>query len=200
MKNTLLVILISVALAVPCLAADSAGATKVSFETVGDFALKLAAIRGRSAATPEAAAASLRAAGVNLTVDLSAKLTEGTAARILSDLGVRVANPATPGNELTVERSSQLISTVGRNALLGTEGGPPPGPPPSDLPIQCLVAKNHGTCQECCKIETGCGDVTEDPTTGDPLPGPQPAFACNVCAKFCKSFQPPDPSDPAPQP
>ena len=63
MKRTLLALLISVALIVPSLAASADGAKNV--ETVGGFAVKLAAALGRSPATPEAAAASLKKAGVN---------------------------------------------------------------------------------------------------------------------------------------
>ena len=198
MKKTLLALLISVALVVPSLAASGDGARNV--ETVGGFAVKLSAALGRAPATPEAAAASLRRAGVNLTADLGAKLTHDTATRILADLGVKVANSATPGNEMTVALSSQLALTLGRsNALVGTEGMAP-APDATDLPTECLLEKNHGECQECCKLATLCGDIIDDPNTGDPLPIPQPAFACNVCAKFCKTFEPPPPSDEAPLP
>ena len=192
-------------LAVSSLAAsgdEARGKVETKVETVGGFAVKLAAVRGRAASTPEAAAASLRSAGVNvnLTADLGAKLTHDTATRILADLGVKVANPAAPENEITVALSRQLALSLSRSNILVGTAGMPPAPDPTDLPMDCLVAVNFGTCQECCKVATSCGNIREDPDTGDPLPGSQPPFPCNHCAKFCKSFQPPDISPEAPQP
>jgi len=198
MKRTLLALLISVALVVPSLAASGDGAKNV--ETVGGFAVKLAAALGRSPATPEAAAASLKKAGVNLTADLGAKLTQGTAARILADLGVQVVDPATPGQNITVGSSSQLALSLSRSSGLVSGDGKPPGPGPGELPVACLVAQNKGECNDCCIADTGCGDIREDPLTGDPLPGDQPPFPCNHCSKFCNDFDPQPPSDEAPMP
>ena len=167
-------------------------------ETVGGFAVKLSAALGRSPATPEAAAASLRRVGVNLTADLGAKLTQGTAARILADLGVKVVNPATPEENVTVGLSSQLaISLSISNGLVGSDKKPPG--PTDPLPAHCLNATEKGICNDCCIDETGCGDIRED-INGEPLPGPQPPFPCNHCSKFCNSFEPQPPSDEAPMP
>ena len=172
MKKTLLALLISVALVVPSLAASGDG--KANVETVGGFAVKLSAALGRNPATPEAAAASLRRAGVDLKADLGAKLTQGTASRILGELGMKVVNPETPEANVTVGVSSQLALSLSRsNALVGTDDKPP-GPGPGELPVQCLVAQDKGECNDCCIATTGCGDIREDPLTGDPLPGPQP--------------------------
>jgi hypothetical protein len=197
MKRTLLALLISVALVVPALAASGGGAKNV--ETVGGFAVKLSAALGKAPATPEVAAASLRRAGVNLTADLGAKLTHDTATRILADLGVKVANSATPENEMTVALSSQLALTLSRsNALVGS-AGKPPGPGPGELPTSCLVAQDKGQCNDCCIAATGCGDIRED-VNGETLPGAQPPFPCNHCSKFCNGFDPQPPSDEAPMP
>ncbi|HYV19180.1 MAG TPA: hypothetical protein VFC25_09130 [Verrucomicrobiae bacterium] len=56
------------------------------------------------------------------------------------------------------------------------------------IPTQCLAERNHGTCVECCKEITHCGE-------------PPALFPCNVCAKFCQNNVPPPPEpQPEPQP
>lgn len=61
----------------------------------------------------------------------------------------------------------------------GTSGSGGAPSPVVDLPVQCLVEKNHGTCVTCCMEATGA-----------------PAWACS---RFCKTVLPP-PWPPEPEP
>jgi hypothetical protein len=188
MKKSLLALLVSVALAVPVVAATGNAAEKVNSETVGGFAVKLAAALGTPASSEQAAAASLRSAGVSLKADLSARLTEAEAARILSDLGMKVATPSSPADEISNGKSAQLAAAAGLTLSaspgIETTGG--------DLPVHCLLEKNLGQCVGCCKPELGFVE-------GDDRAGQIVKF----CTTFCKSTEPPCPSppcDPEPEP
>ncbi len=145
-------------------------------ETVGGFAVKLASVIGIKAAGPEQAATSLKAAGVKLEADLGAPLTENRAARILSDLGVKVVPSAHPDSVISVGRADQLLHFA-NEAGVGIAGAPSPTPIP--LPTECLELRNVGQCQSCCTAATNCG----------PNPHQSP-FDCNVCAKFCQALLP----------
>ena len=61
----------------------------------------------------------------------------------------------------------------------GTSGSGGAPSPVVDLPVHCLVEKNHGTCVTCCMEATDA-----------------PAW---VCTRFCKSIPPPLPG-PEPEP
>ena len=181
MKKTLLALLVSVVLAVPVVAATGNG----NSETVGGFAVKLAAALGTPSDSEQAAAASLRSAGVSLKADLNARLTEAEAARILSDLGMNVAAPASPSNEVSSGKSTQLAAVAG----LSLSASPGLETSHDELPVQCLLEKNHGQCVGCCKPALGFVD-------GEPRAGQIVKF----CSQFCKNTQPPPPSDEEPQP
>ena len=185
MKKSLLALLVSVALAVPVVAATGNAAEKVNAETVGGFAVKLAAALGTPASNEQAAAASLRSAGVNLKADLSARLTEAEAARILSDLGMKVAAPTNPSNEVSSGTSTQLAAAAGLS-LSASPGLETNG---DDLPMYCLLEKNVGQCVVCCKPALGY-----DPDL------PAAGQITKFCTQFCKTYEPPSPSDEEPQP
>lgn len=184
MKKTLLALLVSVALAVPVVAATGNAVEKVNGETVGGFAVKLAAALGTPVASEQAAVASLRNVGLDLKADLNARLTEAEASRILSDLGMKVATPSNPSGEVSSSKSTQLAAAAGLS-LSASPGLESVG---ADLPVQCLLEKNHGQCVNCCKPIVGwydgcsCGQLVK------------------FCAQFCKSTEPPPPSDEEPQP
>ncbi len=183
MKKSLLALLVGVALVIPVVAATGNAAEKVNAETVGAFAVKLAAALGTPAASEQGAVASLRSAGVNLKADLSTRLTEAEAARILSDLGVKVAAPSSPSNEVSSGKASQLAAAAGLSlsASLGVEFSA------NDLPVQCLLEDNHGQCMGCCKPALGFGE-------GDT------GKISKFCAQFCRNVQEPPPSDEEPMP
>src|SRR5262245_5520296 len=67
--------------------------------TVGDFAVKVSSAIGQPVTTPAAAVQSLKSLGVKIE-DANARLTEGTAAKILADLGLRVST-SNPGSGVT---------------------------------------------------------------------------------------------------
>jgi len=184
MKKILLALLVSVALAVPVVAATGNAGDIANPETVGGFAVKLAAALGNPSGSEQAAAASLRSAGVSLQADLNARLTEAEAARILSDLGMKVAPPSSPANEISSGKSTQLAAAAGLS-LSATPGIEVNG---GTLPIQCLLEKNHGQCVNCCKPALGF------------LPNNGDGKIASFCAHFCNATQPPPPSDEEPQP
>ncbi len=179
MRKQILTVMVGAALAVTVFAAVDQ-ATKGNkgnigrSETLGGFAVRLASALRIEAADPEQAATSLKAAGVKLDADLSAALTEGRAARILSDLGLKVVQPAHPESVITVGRADQLVH-VASAAGFTTDAPRPPG----TLPEECLDLRNVGQCQTCCVAATNCG----------PNPHQSP-FDCNVCSKFCQALLP----------
>lgn len=179
MRKSYLVLAACTALTVTAFAAS--GSVQKSKVTVGEFAVKVTKALGKPAADERAAVDSLKSLGVNVG-DLNASLTEGLAARMLADLGVRVSTKS-PDNAVTTGKADQLV------AVVGLAGSTISVLPASDLPTACLNNKNRGGCQDCCKAALGC-----DPSA------PVCAFG-NECSKFCKAVLPPgqeSPSDPTP--
>ena len=186
MSKGLLALLCSIVLMVPVMAAASGSAPEsAAVETVGGFAVKLAAALGTPASSEQIAAASLRSAGVSLKVDLSARLTEAEAARILSDLGMKVAAPTNPAGEMSSGKSSQLAAAAGLS-LSATPGIEQVG---DDLPVHCLIDSNRGECVNCCKMALGFHE-------GDDQAGQ----ITKRCGQFCKLIQPPVVSEEEPLP
>ena len=178
MRKSLVVVAASVALAVAAFAASS-NAQKPTI-SVGDFAVKVSAAMGQPVTDRSAAVQSLRTLGVKIS-DPNASLTEGLAARILTDLGLRVST-ASPNSAVTPGKADQLAGFAGLAAS-------PAVAPANGLPSQCLSSPNRGTCQDCCKAALGCA------------PSPALCEFASSCAKFCKTVPPPghqSPSDPNP--
>jgi hypothetical protein len=178
MRKSLVVVAASAALAVAAFAASS-NAQKPTI-SVGDFAMKVSAAMGQPVTDRSAAVQSLRTRGVKIS-DVNAGLTEGMAAKILTDLGVRVST-ASPNSAVTPGKADQLAGYAGLAAS-------PSFAPANGFPTQCLSSPNRGTCQECCKTALGCA------------PSPALCEFASGCAKFCKTVLPPghqSPSDPAP--
>ncbi len=179
MRKSLLVLAVSAALTVAGFAAAS-NAQK-STVTVGDFAVKVTKAIGQPVTTPSAAVQSLKSLGVKID-DVNASLTEGTAARILADLGLRVSS-TNPNSAVTAGKADQLAAVAGLASSASSIS------PDTDLPTQCLDSFNRGICQDCCKAALGCD------------PSPALCDFASSCAKFCKSVIPPgqqSPSDPNP--
>jgi hypothetical protein len=175
----LLVLAVSAALTVVAFAA--AGSAQKSTVTVGDFAVKVTKAIGQPVSSPSAAVESLKSLGVKID-DVNARLTEGSAARILADLGMRVST-ANPNSALTSAKADQLAAVVGLASSASSIS------PDTDLPTQCLDVKNRGNCQDCCKAALGCA------------PSPALCDFASACSKFCKQVPPPgqaSPSDPQP--
>lgn len=176
MRKPLMVVAVSAALTVAAFAASSSALK--STVTVGDFAVKVTKAMGAPVATTSGAVQSLRSYGVRIG-DANARLTEGEAARILADLGVR-AQTTNPTSAITSAKADQLAAIAGLASSASTIS------PDTDLPTQCLDNKNRGLCNDCCNAAVGC-----DPSTGCGRP----------CAKFCQTVPPPgqqSPSDPTP--
>jgi hypothetical protein len=147
--------------------------------TVGDFAVKVAAVLQYDTSTPQEAASALAHRGINLSADLSSTMTQGEAARVLADLGIDAVAPKNSSDPVSAQQAGTLaglISTMSTSSTIAT-----------DLPTQCLSSKNRGVCNDCCTAATGCGN-------------PPAPFTCNVCAKFCKNNVPPPPSPGEPTP
>lgn len=179
MRKSYLVLAACAALTVTAFAAS--GNVQKSKVTVGEFAVKVTKALGKPAADQGAAVESLKSLGVNVG-DASASLTEGLAARMLADLGVRVSTKS-PDSAVTSGKADQLV------AVVGMAGSTVSVLPASDLPTVCLDNKNRGGCQDCCKAALGCA------------PSPAQCDFGNECAKFCKAVLPPgqaSPTDPTP--
>jgi len=183
MRKTVLVAVVIAALTVGIFAASS-NAQKTAVVTVGDFAVKVAKALGYAADSQQAAVKSLKKSGVNLeATDLSARLTEGKAAGILNDLGIRVSN-VNPGSAISTDKADSLATQVGLTSSVSA-----PTPADGGIPSDCLAVKNRGACQECCKTFFGCA------------PSPAPCDFASACAKTCKQILPPgQTSSPEPQP
>ncbi len=176
MKKSILAFAIAALIAAPAFAASAAPA-KAADVTLGDFALRLAVNLGTKPADASAAVETLKSHGARITeVDLSARMTEGVAARILSDLGVAVKT-STPGKGLSSGRADQLLSTAAVGLTATTA-------PATELPAQCLQNKNRGGCQECCKAANGCVDQSA------------PCDFASACSHFCKAVLPPGHASP----
>ena len=191
MRKSLLVSMLCAAVSAAAFAAGTPQTGAGTAETVGGFALKVAAAYGADARDQSAAAAALQALGVSLGPDLGARLTEGQAAGILADLGLKVAPPAAPGNTVSVGMADRLATRVGLTCAKGSN------PPPGGMPTQCLHSKNRPACEECCAQATHCGSQDhgggkgDDHGHGDDHHG---GFGCDVCKDFCKANVPPPPS------
>ncbi len=173
MKKLLLVLALCAGLAATALAAPGAPAT-TGKATVGEFAVKLATALGYDAADAKAAAGALSRRGVTLAADLSSPLTEGDAARVMSELGIAMVEPANPGAPVSSARAGSLLASI--PASMSIEGISPA----DEGPTQCLTSVDRGTCVNCCKDATGL--------TG------------KFCGQYCHANVPPPPSDGEPQP
>jgi hypothetical protein len=151
--------------------------------TVGDFAVKVAVALGYSVPDQNKAAEALRARGVGVGPNLSATLTEGDAAKIMSDLGVNVTTPKDPGSELSASKAGSLAGSLQTLAASGFSTA-------TTLPNQCLHSVDRGTCVDCCIAAVG------------PLPDPGGGTrtAGKECSKFCAANVPPPPSPGEPTP
>ncbi|MBI1950668.1 MAG: hypothetical protein HYS34_04810 [Acidobacteria bacterium] len=179
MRKSHLVLAACAALTVSVFAASSN--VQKSKVTVGDFAVRVTKALGNPVADQRAAVESLKSLGVKVD-DVNASLTEGMAARILADLGVRVSTTS-PDNRVTKGKADQLV------AVVGLAGSTSSGLAATDLPVACLDNRNRGICVECCKAALGCVDQSA------------PCDFASACAKFCKQVLPPgqeSPSDPTP--
>ena len=179
MRKSLLVLTVSSALTVAAFAVASN--TQKSTVTVGDFAVRVTKAIGQPVSTPSAAVQSLKSLGVKIN-DANARLTEGTAAQILADLGLRVST-ANPGGAVSSGRADQLAAVAGLASSASSIS------PATDLPTQCLDNFNRGLCVDCCKTALGCLNLQA-----------QCEFS-TACSKMCKQVPPPgqaSPSDPQP--
>jgi hypothetical protein len=194
MRKSFLPLMVSAMLTMGVCAAAATAGKVPDGETVGGFALKVAAAYGADAKDQTAAVTALKALGVYFEQDVSARLTEKQAVRILADLGLAVVPPASPDKPVSVAMANLLATRVGLTCAKGST------PPPNGMPTQCLSSKNRGACVECCKEATRCGTHGDD-HHGDDHHGKDHGhddhgggFDCEVCAHFCKANVPPPPS------
>ena len=171
-KKILLVLALSAGLTAVAFAAPAAPAAAKA--TVGEFAVNLATALGFDANDAKAATKALAGRGVTFAADLSAPLTEGEAARIMSDLGIAVAKPANPGAAMSPARVGSLVASIPASMSIDGKVTQDEGP------TQCLSSVDRGTCVNCCKDATGL--------TG------------KFCGRYCHANVPPPASDEEPQP
>lgn len=176
MKKSILAFAVAALIAAPAFAASAASA-KPADVTLGDFAVRLAVNLGTKPADAKAAVETLKSHGARISeADLNARVTEGVAARILSDLGVAVTT-TTPGKALSSGRADQLLSVAGMSLAATSVSA-------TELPSQCLQERNRGQCDTCCTTFLGC-DV--DPTL----------CRGGACSHFCKAVLPPGQASPS---
>lgn len=175
MRNRAFMVLAASACLVLAAYAGPSTPAKAGKETVGSFAVRVANAMGETVTSPQAAATKLRARGVNLSNDLSATLTEGEAARIVGDLGVKVVAPADPSATVSSTKAGTLAGVIAASTeALVT-------PADLSLPNQCLSSVDRGHCVDCCIAAVG------------PLPdsGGGTRTAGKECSKFCAANVPP---------
>jgi hypothetical protein len=172
-RKLLLILALSVGLAALASAAPSTPVGSAG-TTVGEFALRLATAIGYDPVDARAAAGVLKGRGIPLAADLSAALTEGEAARVLSGFGIAVVAPASPATPVSSGRAANLAAAIsGAASIEGRtvqDGGP----------TQCLSSRNRGECNNCCKEASGLGG--------------------QFCGQFCHANVPPPVSPDEPQP
>ena len=173
MKKLVLVLALCAGLTASAFAAPAAPAAAAK-ATVGEFALNLATALGYDAVDAKAATKALEGRGVTFAADLSAALTEGEAARIMSDLGIAVAKPANPGAAMSPARVGSLMASIPPSLGIDSKVTQDEGP------TQCLSSVDRGTCVNCCKDATGL--------TG------------KFCGRYCHANVAPPASDEEPQP
>jgi len=171
-KKSAVVLLISAVLAVSVFAATS-GVQK-SAVTVGDFAVKLTKALGKPATDQRAAVEALKSLGVKVGNDLDAGLTEGVAARILGELGLRTT-ASRPDSPVSGKKADQFAALAGLSAAASS--GLPSSTP---LPTQCLEEKDRGQCINCCHDALAAQGVVDN----------------NGCTVFCHAVLPPGKSSP----
>lgn len=173
MRKSLVVVAVSTALTVAAFAASSS--SRKSTITVGDFAVKVTRAIGQPVSDRSAAVQSLRTRGVEIG-EANASLTEGMAAKILADLGLRVST-TNPDSAVTPGRADQFAVMVGLASSAASVA------PADGLPTQCLALSKH-ECRSCCRTATNCNLDLDDGCAG-------------LCNRFCKGkLGPPSPTDP----
>ncbi len=131
-------------LALVTLSAAPVGATRPAV-TVGDFAVKLTRALGYNIDDQNAAADTLRQAGVHIDADLAAPLTESRAGDMLREMGVPSSSSGDP---------SAIMSPVGADRAAGAAAlqmssqvdAFTPGPETE----QCRSVGDRPTCYNCC--------------------------------------------------
>ena len=176
MRKPFVALAVSAVLTVAVFAAAGSSSVKSTPVTVGDFAAQVAVALGYEVPNQKAAVDALRNRGVNLTVDLNSQLTDGQVARMMADLGVRVATPTNPASTVSQARASAFAGVIGSNEALTTT----PATENVEPPTQCLSSVDRGTCVNCCKAATGL--------TG------------KFCGRYCHANVPPPPSPEEPTP
>ena len=172
-RKSLVVVAVSAALTVAAFAASSN--SRKSTITVGEFAVKVTRAIGQPVSDRSAAVQSLRTRGVEIG-EANSNLTEGMAAKILADLGLRVSTTS-PDSAVTLGKADQLATMV------GLASGAASVAPADGLPTQCLVGTKK-ECKNCCRTVSNCAPDDE---------------ACiSACNHFCKGNKPgnPSPTDP----
>lgn len=138
--------------------------------TFGQFAVQLAKALGAPTDSEETAAANLRLAGVHLDADLSAPLTEGRAADIMTDLGVPAQVSGDPAAPMTPAKAGQAAATAALSIASQADGFSS-----ESLPTSCTGVRDRATCYACCTAFLG-------PMSSHPL---RVVLLCGVvCAKL----------------
>ncbi len=174
MKSKLLLIpALSLGLAALAFAAPSAPVDPAR-TTVGEFAVRLASAIGYDPVDATAAAGILKRHGITFAADLSVAMTEGEAARVLSEFGITAVAPAIPATPVSPARAASLATAI--SSSTSVEGRSLQG----EGPTQCLSSRNRGECNNCCKDASGLGG--------------------QFCGRYCHANVPPPVSPDEPQP
>ena len=182
MRKPFLALVVSAALVAAVFAAADKPASVTEPVTVGDFAVRMAAAIGSDASSPKAAAEALRAQGVGITDELEAPVTEGMAAQVLADLGMKAQAPADPNTQITSGAADRMATAVGLSAAV--HAGPEWSSGISAI-LACLHSQTQAACVDCCKAATKCGIGKK-------------SIPCLFCTLICRLNQPPPPSPGAP--
>ncbi len=200
MRKSLLVLGVCAALTIVAVAAQGNGKQPAQPITVGEFAVMVSQAMGTPATSPQTAIANLQARGLNIPLDLSARLTERQAVSMFHDLGVVNIRTSNPANHVSPDRAETILGAVNLSALSASVT--PANGIPDDVLLCVQRSANRGICVECCKLAVGPIPNPDPDTDPDNPDDPNPFIdGGKVCSKFCKGVLPPglqSPSEPEP--
>ncbi len=193
MKRVVLALVVAAAVT----GAALAGPQDNSAVTVGDFALKVSKALGYDVRDNEAAIRTLKTQGIDLGLDMSAKVTERMASDVLGSLGVKVTT-TNPAGAISNGKLDSLVTALALDSLSTITPADLPPPPTSCRDIRNKSGKlDTGKCKKCCKLAVMDPNCQKTKSGKCKNKSTIDGFKINkICDRFCKTGEFPSPSEP----